>query len=282
MLVTIAFLINIYLFPTGRRLFALEQVRKRAKTMGYARIAQHAALAIDHDRRTQRMEMRSRAAPSAVFGPEAQELDSELDQSVMGLHIFLDSQIRLYGASSQRGLAAGTIRQELFPDGPNAIIKLPYVQENQAVHGMLARLEDPDMAEAVAALPELGEAIDHIRALNARFGRVLAEAQNGTAPSAEDVRQARTRGQTLLSETVALIIAEFAGTEKDPRRDELLEPILVQNQAIRQIRRRRRNPTDIDPDTGVIIPDSADPAQDGLPDSDIDDIDDSETGELVA
>ena len=41
---------DVYVFPTGRRLFALSQVASRAKTQGFAELAKHCEGAVAHDR----------------------------------------------------------------------------------------------------------------------------------------------------------------------------------------------------------------------------------------
>jgi hypothetical protein len=107
--------------------------------------------------------------------------------------------------------------------------------------------------------------VARLQILNQRYGDVLNSYE--TQPSTDDLRAADARGQELLAQTLVLIQAHFIvnAPEDHEGRAYLLEPILRQNDAIRASRRRRRPPRDIDPDTGVDLPEADEPAEDELP-----------------
>ena len=67
---------------------------------------------------------------------------------------------------------------------------------------------------------------------------------------------AQATAQDTLAATLGLIIGTFALAQPADTaiRDDLLEPILKQNEAMRQIFRRRRTATDVDPQTGDELP----------------------------
>lgn len=70
----------------------------------------------------------------------------------------------------------------------------------------------------------------------------------------------QTEGQELLAQSVVLILAHYiAHKDKDITR-ELLAPVERQSKAIRAARRRRRQPTDIDPTTGEETGEETDPS----------------------
>ncbi|MCG8418965.1 MAG: hypothetical protein MJE77_13595 [Proteobacteria bacterium] len=68
----------------------------------------------------------------------------------------------------------------------------------------------------------------------------------------EELLVAKQEGQELLAETVALILSHYIVAAPGDRngRWDLLEPILSQDMALRRANRERRQPLDVDPDTG--------------------------------
>jgi hypothetical protein len=71
-----------------------------------------------------------------------------------------------------------------------------------------------------------------------------------------EVKDARTQGQQLLLQAVAMILGLFPSESAADQagRAKLLGPILRQNEAIRVYLRSRRNVEDVDPDTGLPVP----------------------------
>lgn len=103
------------------------------------------------------------------------------------------------------------------------------------------------------------------------YGDALIEGKE-SVPSPQELREAQAQGQELFLEVVAVIVAEFAGVEDKSARDELLEPVYEQHEAMRLARRRRRAGTDIDPDTGDEL---------SSPDHEPDDEPDDEPGDAL-
>ncbi len=71
-----------------------------------------------------------------------------------------------------------------------------------------------------------------------------------------NVRAARIEGQDRLLEAVAMVLGKHHGSSADDvaARDELLGPILAQNEAIGAAMKARRTVVDVNPETGVLDP----------------------------
>jgi hypothetical protein len=260
-------LINLYPFPTGRRLYALEMVQRRARELGIKVVAEHAQRGIAHDRATMAMETAGRpghdecpgALPmtdgEALMVPSkepSKEIDTQLHRAILGLDSYLDLQVRVFAADSVRGHAATILRQVLLPMGAGAMLQLPIAEELAEVDALIDRLDFlPEAADAMAALPDIEPIVGRIKELAGQYR--LSRDGKGRVAGPEQICEARIRGQRLLAETVALIVGHFAvnAPNDDEGRSYLLEPILRQNQALREARQRRRQPTDIDPRTGL-------------------------------
>lgn len=244
---------NIYEFPPGRRIFAAGEIERRATARNLPAIAAHCTRVIAHDREILRIFLRRDAGGGGQYGSDAPAIDNLVDHALVGFHAHLDAQSRMF-LGEPRGTSAATVRQALFPNGPGAITQLPYAQQHAQTDAMLAHLEEPSLVEHVNALSDLPPLIERIRTLNAQYGQALHA--YGRIPSPDELRALRARGQELMAEVVAMILAHFATLDPpDPEgRAHMLAPVVHQNEAIRSSRRRRRRPQDIDPDTGEELP----------------------------
>ena len=264
MSITTASLTNTYDFPVGRRVFVQREVEKRARARGITTVADKATQCLAHDTALLGKRMRVHAGFDGLYGADAVQVDNQIDHGVTGFDGYLESQERMYLGES-RGQAAAQLRRALLPEGPGAVIRLPYAQQHAEIDAMLARLEEPDLAQLMTDIPDVLPTVGRLRAINVRYGEVLNSYE--TQPSTDDLRAADAIGQELLAETLVLIQAHFiANAPQDHEgRAYLLEPILRQNDAIRAARRRRRPARDIDPDTGVDLPEGGEPVEDELP-----------------
>jgi hypothetical protein len=258
-------LMNIYKFPTGRRLNAVREVARRALALLANDIAIHASAAVEHDTRVLAMEARAEATNRNRYGAEAPVLDRRVDSTAIGVEAHLEAQERVYGASSQRGIDAALLRKKLFPQGAGAIARLPYVPEHERINTLLARAREPELAAVVERIPELSAMLTELETVNTEYGNALG-AYDRDRPVSEELLAAQARGQELLSEVAAMIVARYALLpDRRAEREALLEPILRQNEEIRLARQRRRKPRDIDPDTGVELPDPDLPSVEPVP-----------------
>ncbi|MEM9459374.1 MAG: hypothetical protein AAGF11_34665 [Myxococcota bacterium] len=243
--------LDLYVFPTGRRAFAQRQIAQRAGARGLTTIASHAEAAVAHEEQTLQLELQRKSAgtSAARFSPETLKLDNVLDKKITGLDGFLDSQERLYGEDSEPGQAAATIRRAILADGAAAITQLSFEQQSEAVDAMLTRLDQEDLADSLALVAGLTAHIEQVRDCHAAYRDALSK-DVARGPNREQLRTMQTQGQELLAQSVVLVLAHHIASQDLEITRELLAPIDRQSEAIRNARRRRRRPTDVDPTTG--------------------------------
>jgi len=264
MVVPAAEYLNFYKIPVGRAAFALGHVRRRAEDLGEAEIAELAGRAADECRLTLALELRAIGQSRGLYSPQATTMDSLVDRCLGGTGSYLDAQMRIF-PGEPRGEAAERIMQAIFPGGVASVTRLPYAEEHAHVNVLLDRLESPELADAVALLPELPELIARLRQRNDAYGDALRTAHE--APTRAEVRQARQRCQDLLAATTGLILGLCAlrDADQDDRCEQLLEPIVRQNDAMAAVHRRHGVIRDVDPDTGEEF--AAEAGEDVAPDT---------------
>lgn len=242
--------IKLMAFSTGRRMFALRQVHSRAVVMGATAIAARAALAIEHDRKTRRLDtlwVMHKAQPRGTS--TIAELDGLADNLLSGLR---DAAVALTrGARSGDPLIAKVeeLVGRIFPAGVVAVTSRPYVEQLAAMEEILDLLRG-ELAPLVVELG-LGVLTGRLAMLIDQYREAL-EARPVTL-SFDEVRKSRAIGQRYLIEVVALILGTYCYHENpanETARRMLLEPVIAQNEAIRNYLRARRSVEDVDPETG--------------------------------
>ncbi len=244
----IASLLRLYQLPTGRRAFAHRQVLKRATERGLDALVAHVTAAHTHDHETLRLERQRLGTSRGAYTAETHKLDTLVDRCVVGLKSYLDSQQQSFLPPHPRYQAAEALLQALFPTGASDIVRLSYAQEYEAVSSLLKGLDSDELKPHVEALPDLSFLIANLRETNAEYGASLSSGPNG--PSGDELRVARDRGHELLAWTVVLIAAQYTASNDSDEVTHLLQPIMQQNEAMRLARQRRRQPLDVNPDTG--------------------------------
>lgn len=253
--------LNLPMLPTGRRLFTHKKVVERAEPKLMRDIVEHAKKAIAHDEETLRIELSRQGASTSRFGAEAMRLDVLLDRAVTGLDAFFESFIRICGAEHDQGAAAAALREAVFPAGVGTITSLPYIQEDEAVGAVLARLAEADMKQHLARLPGVDGLIDIIAARQTEYHAELHKEDD--RPSKQDMYEMQYRGNANLQGTIILILAYEVRTGDDEGAGHLLDVARRQVQDVREARRRRRPAVDVNPDTGEpTTPDNDAPAGD--------------------
>lgn len=241
-------------FPTGRRLVALAEVRKRAMEYGLSSIAERAAQGLAHDMGTLALEQQHRPALQDPHGVDAPAMSKQLDRRLRQLDSSLSLELDAFPATHPRHQAAERLRTALFPHGIIALISAPLVQQYVEVNDVLERAGEADLARDAALVPGFLALLDDIRALNAEYGQSLGS--YFCAPSMNALRRARLQGQAHILDSMVLILAHFKDAPvHDPERAYLLEPILVQNNEIARLRRRRQALGDLDVDDSMDIDD---------------------------
>jgi hypothetical protein len=252
----LASLFNLYVFPTGRRLFAHRQVQNLAEQKAIGDLAAHVAAAIKHDRKTLALEQEwgaDETRPPA--DADAARIDNLVDRALSALRDAAQAQADGADPEDEIVPMVNSLLKAVFPAGVAAVTTLPFVEEVEVVEGILTKLKGP-LKKAVEELG-LSRQVKRLTKLADQYRAAL------TAPSASlkfgDVRAARARGQDMLLETVVIILAKHrtSSTEDVSGRSALLEPILTQEEEIRRYMRSRRVVTDVNPETGQ--PDSVAP-----------------------
>jgi hypothetical protein len=256
---TLGSVFTFYVFTTGRRLFAMRQVKTAAQHLGFDKLVAHCDKAIEHDLATRALEQRWRSEPSpagAVANPIARKIDILVDNTL--------AAIRDTAAAQKRGAAADdpihanveTFLKRVFTIDLQVLIKLPFVEESAAVDDIVTLLngelasyvEDLGLTRLAKRLTDL--AVQYREALDAAPPSLMTWGK---------VRAARAEGQELLYEAVCIILGKYHARtpETVAARESLLAPIRKQNDAIGEYLRSRRAIDDVNPETGEEEPDTA-------------------------
>jgi hypothetical protein len=261
MLVPVSRLVNLYLFPPGRGIHALERVHAGALALGQDEVVLYAADGIVQFRTVAELQTRFRTGRVNLYGADTIELDNQLDRSLTTIDTHLEGQIRLFPAVHPRAVAAGVIRPVLFLEGVAAITRQSFVQQRVSVDRMIEAYHAPALVPARADLPELDPMVARVAELNQQYGTSI-DAYDRERPSGDRLRAAQERAQNCLAEVVVLILAASLRGAPEQRASvaALLEPIMRQNEAVRQSRRRRQPVQDVEPIDGDDLPDDDTPA----------------------
>ena len=259
---------DLYDFPTGRRLFALGEMRERAESVEDEELVGAIDRALEVNQRARHLEGQWRHARSVdqMARRRAAQIDNDLDRAVGALHSQLKAVAALF-ADEPKGRTASAMREELFPDGAGAITRMSFEEELSTVKYLLEQLSTEwggDLADL-----EIKSTVEKLSSLADAFEDALAEPPRST--TWDEVREARNRGQEAMLHAVATVLGKF-GTDEDDAiemRQRLLTPIRNQNERIGELHKRQRGLTDVDPETGE--PEAPDEAgADGASDSQAD------------
>jgi hypothetical protein len=243
--------INLYILPSGRRLWAHRKVRVEAAQRNLTQLVAHIDHALEHDLGVRSRQHAWQESKARGPNPAAVKADIELDRALSSLHGVLAAFAAAPVDAPFKGPAA-TLLAALFPAGVAALTQRSFEDEQTAVAYLLVRMD----GELAPALTQLG-LVPHresIRAHNDALG-----AQLGAAPAAgvsfDAVEALDVQGQDLLLETVARVLGAFPSAAEADRaaRAALLAPIAEQSDDVRRARQRRRGPAvhDVDPETGT-------------------------------
>jgi hypothetical protein len=233
--------IDVGAISTGRRLFALEQMKTAAEAVGgndevVARIDEATA----HEEQTRDLEgqwgsVRAGNLDSVGVGV----LDPRLDKAISGVRDGAESQRQGAAPDDPIHETVETFLKTAMPEGVYAITSLPHVDQLSATQKLLAMLQGP-LAGTVTELG-LGRHVGRIAEILPAYRSAL----HGTGEigvTFAPVREARLRGRRYLREIVALILGRY-NRDDDPAhraaRERLLTPLWKQVQAARALRGRR-------------------------------------------
>ena len=246
----LADLLQLYLFSTGRRIFAHQQTKEKAKAAGLAALENHCDAALAHDQGTLEMECKwAGAKPSRMYGPGAKKIDMLTDIALGAFDSALEAETRDAGDGDPLGQSAVELRHELFPMGLGAVTQAVYVEELAEAERILGVVNSPKWSQVVSDLG-LSRRVSKLNALLGQYRTAIEGKDNKIAFG--ELKASREKGQALLLQTAAMILGLHpSDSEVDvAARKNLLGPILAQNEAIRMYLRSRRSVPDVNPETG--------------------------------
>ncbi len=244
-------LFSIYRFPTSRRVFVHNTLRKLADAQGLTTLVEHIDIALAFDTELLVLESKWRLGKPPL-DVQPRDIDIDIDRIHGTLSFLLRRATNIFGDNSPVSSQAETLHQLLYPTGVAALIRQRHVDQLAHNTRVLEELASPAWE---TLLKDLGISIyvPKLRALNDDFALVLEYTQ-GPKPQAlyNEVRAARIEGQNLLCETIAHILVAFSNPSPADleQRDQLLAPLLAQNEHIGSYLRQRSAVPEVDPNTG--------------------------------
>jgi hypothetical protein len=251
--------VDIPYLTTGRRLYAFKHCLKRARERDEAELVAITEEAMAHDRETVGLERawaRSRTVSKARGA--SQDLDNRIDGLWGASHTTLTNNVALLSADDPAAQASKQIIKQAFPEGVRPIITLPFEEQLVVNDTLLERLAG-DLADA-AKSAGISTYVARITALNDAFRDQLDESEKKEI-SFDKVSAANDRGNLFVRRIVAVVLGtHHQETEAAAEaRRALLEPILEQKARVKQARQGRRQPPDVDPETGEeVVADAGD------------------------
>jgi hypothetical protein len=222
----------------GRRKKALERMRLTAARRGLNDLMAAIDVALQIEEVALALAIRWTAASEdqAMHAGGARKLDAQLDRALSGLHDSLQLMVRAF--DGRQADMARTLLDSLFPKGPGAITRLPYVDQNAHVSALLTKMGEMAHHDALTAL-NLQDWVARIRELNERYGRALTRPER---LNHEHVVAADRAGWTSMLSVVARVLGTFpSDTDVDIQgRHDLLQPLTDQQDELNLLRARRR------------------------------------------
>ncbi|TXD36973.1 hypothetical protein FRC98_09535 [Lujinxingia vulgaris] len=242
--------LNFIHMPTGRYVFALKALGEEAERRGLDTLKAAADEAIGVGERALRLEFayeQARTQSSNARG-EAVQLDNQLDGQIGAIKALTDA--RAFGDEHDPVVqAARKILTVIFPRGAAPIIHQSFEVQLGTMDVMLEHLEG-DLAGEVQ-LVGLEREVTRMRELVERFRAELKRAPDA-AISFSEVRAAREELHEYASLVMIQALASYPSLDEQAtrQRESLVAALIDQQERVRDDHRRRRNPADINPETG--------------------------------
>jgi hypothetical protein len=250
---TLENLFNLYVLSTGRRTFALQQMKPVAADLGQKALVTMINQALDHETKTLKLEARWEASGFVADPQRVRKVDAKVDRTLSAIRDTAQAQANAAETGDPLQATAQELIGQLFPAGVQAVSSMPYVEELAAVDTMLKQMKGA-LARHVADLG-LERLMNRLAELAKEY-REAQEEKRGSEVSFGDVRSARAIGHRKLLQIVAVILGtHYDDSAEDVRlRTALLTPMLEQQEAVRQYLKLRKPIEDIDPTTGEAKP----------------------------
>jgi len=242
-------LAHLRLMTPERRLVALSDVERRARTLGLEHIVEVAARAIAHDQALLDRELGwcPPASPQALDSGDCAVADSLLGRTVSAFYCAVQSEEALCGADPCAVDRAKRVTRRLFAGGICSMVTARLDQDLARIEALL-EVARGELARDIEELG-LGGYIDRLSEL---AGQVKANLENEPqaqhTPDSEDVHAARAKGHENLAGLVAEILtarAEDGRRVAFGQRLYLLAPVLEQNAAAHAAHRFGQDHVDV-------------------------------------
>lgn len=195
---------------------------------------------------------RSRRLPKARG--QAANIDHQIDALLGTIHRMLKSAVALFSPGDPVFDASKRIIEQVFPGGVRPITVLPFEEQLVANGNIIGRFHG-DLEDDVVTSGILPYAAA-LKRLNEAFKDELAKCQKKEIDYAK-LDAAKARGNLFVRQIVAVTIGSYYEDNEGAarKRRALLTPLLDQIARVKQARKGRRAPRDIDPVTGDEIAD---------------------------
>jgi hypothetical protein len=242
-------LIAVSYLTTGRRIYALKLCLMVANGLGLEGLSAlleetiaHETATIALERAWARSKNRSTARGRATF------VDKQIDGLLGIIHSSLANNVGGLDENAAAASASQRILEQIFPQGVKPIISLPFEDQLAVNDVIISRLKEDLREDADRA--SVGHFVQRLESLNDEFREELRKPQTKEIDY-EELVAARDKGNLNVRYYVASVLAAYPPDGDDADQGvALLQPILEQSERMRQSRRGRRTPQDIDPDTG--------------------------------
>ena len=243
-------LLNLYIFPRGRREYALKEVGRLAREQEHAALAEHCDAAVAHAQRTREQERGLKAAKALGANPRLLELDNQADRTLTAIHTIPEQTARAMGGDTAK--AVEEFLSQAFPEGVAAVTGQPWPEQLADTQALL-RVFDGELRGDVERFG-LTSLVELLRQLSQEIETELGNASPADI-TAKEIRVRDAAGQDLLLEAVAMVIGLYPKTTKAHTRARavLLNPIITQSEQLRLSRARRQPPEDVNPSTGEVL-----------------------------
>ncbi|MEO1272909.1 MAG: hypothetical protein AAFX99_32880, partial [Myxococcota bacterium] len=205
-------LIKLYIFPRGRREFALGQVAKLARRQEQTVLAEHCEAAVAHTKRTRVLDRELKTREAQGANPRLTRLDNAADRTLSALYEIPGQRARALKSEAE---AATTFQDEVFPEGVAAISQRPWPEQLTEMESLLSLLD----ADHKASIAQFGlEAlVEQLRTTVAEFRSELTVA-SPLEVTTKEVRARDAQGQQMLLEAVAMILGLHSHSTKTDTR----------------------------------------------------------------
>lgn len=245
-------IIRINLFTTGRTFFCVSEVER----IGADELTDGIRIVIDDVRAKAEVAQTKQAFWDEVPEPtegllDPRTADAVVDTTLKAVFGVLDIAARTLPAGHELQVIARRVLNRHFREGHKTITALPYVDELASARRLHNEVAAADVAAAMTAMgiaphiPLLAEQLDaYERSLRARPAGGITW---------DEVKRAHSAMNAEIAELVVQILAATRGQPE--RRTAWMAPLLRQHQEISQAWSAKRKVKDVDPKTGVELPD---------------------------